>query len=281
VTATALSWQPAASPQAGHGGALSLPDPGGLTLPDPRCLSLPPKAVQVWVLKESLVEIACRALAPLLAQDELARAGAYRQERHRQRFIARRGLLRWLIALYLDCPARSLRFELSTCGKPSLGGPQAGRLAFSVSQAESMALLAFTATAFTAFTASTAFTRQGAIGVDVEQVVPGIDAAGVAREVFSGMEQKALAAQAGADPGAFFRTWSRKEALLKAVGTGLSGQPSAYTTQDDPENGRWRAWHAGRALSGWTLADLAPGPQVRAALAVAIPDVQVSLHLLS
>lgn len=275
MTATALSWQTAASPLAGHGGALSLPDPGGLALPEPPCLSLPPRAAQVWVLKDSLIEIACRALVPLLAQDELQRAGTYRQERHRQRFIARRGLLRWLIALYLDCPARSLRFELSPCGKPSLGGSQAGRLAFSVSQTESMALLAFTA--------FTAFTRQGAIGVDVEQVVPGVDAAGVAREVFSSMEQKTLASQAGADPGAFFRTWSRKEALLKAVGTGLVGQPRAYTTQDHPGNGRghWHAWHEGRALSGWTFADLAPGPQVKAALAVAIPDVQVSLHLLS
>lgn len=259
MTAAVRPWRPAPALLSGHGQARSPPDPGRLFLAS--------QAVQVWVLHDALVEPACRALAGLLAQDELQRACAYRQERHRQRFIARHGLLRWLIGRYLDCPARSLLFELSACGKPSLGGAQAPALAFSVSQTESMALLAFT--------------RQGAIGVDVEQVVPGVDAAGVAREVFSGAEQTALAtAQAGADPGAFFRTWSRKEALLKAVGTGLCGQPSAYTTQDPPESaqGRWRAWHEGHAMSGWTFADLMPSPQVRAALAVAIADAQVSLH---
>lgn len=238
---------------------------------DPDAWRLAQASVQVWVLHDADVQAVCSALAHTLSPDERARARTYRQAPHRQRFIARRGMLRWLSARYLGCTAQSLRFGCEELGKPALQRPllqrpAAPRLAFSVSQTGSMALLAF------AWDCS--------IGVDVEQLTDGVDMAGVGREVFSLIEENALAGAGRDAAAAFFRIWTRKEALLKAVGTGLSRHAKAYATQDDRQGGaqRWQASHNGAALTGWTFLDLALSPQVKAALAVSRRDAQVWLR---
>jgi 4'-phosphopantetheinyl transferase len=65
----------------------------------------------------------------------------------------------------------------------------------------------------------------------------------------------------------FYRCWTRKEAFIKAIGTGLSlpldlfdvtiGEPAAFLAfrngEENPEQ--------------WTLADVSPGPSYIAALA--------------
>lgn len=222
--------------------------------------------VQVWVLHAADVPACASALVHTLSADERARAGRYRAEVHRQRFIARRGMLRWLSARYLGCSPHALRWEVEDGGKPLWRQPVAPRLAFSLSQTESMALLAFA--------------WDCRVGVDVQQELADVDFAGVGQAVFSAAEQAALAG-AGGDAGAeFFRLWSRKEALLKAVGTGLSEEARSYTTQqaeDQRGRGEWRASHRGVPIAGWTFLDLAPGPGVKAALAVSHWSMRVSL----
>ena len=235
---------------------------------DPPCLPLLPGTVQVWVLPDADVQAACSALAHTLSPDEHERARRYQREPHRDRFIARRGMLRWLSAGYLGCAPESLCFHFDGFGKPGLQRAAAPKseLAFSVSQTQSMALLAF------AWDCS--------VGVDVEQLMDGVDITSVGREVFSLAEERALHAARPASAAAFFSTWTRKEALLKAVGTGLSLQASSYTTQDDRQReSRWRASRNGLPLAGWTFLDLMLTPGVRAALAVSRRDAQVWLNL--
>lgn len=241
--------------------------PSALLSLDPLCLPLLPNSVQVWLLPDTQVERTCSVLAHTLSPDEQARASRYQRQPHRQRFVARRGMLRWLIARYLGCRPESLCFRLDEFGKPALQWPAASALAFSVSQTEGLALLAFA--------------WDCRLGVDVEQVMDGVDSAGVGQDIFSAIEQKTLEAAKPDSAAAFFSLWSRKEALLKAVGTGLSNQSGSYTTKDDLQRGenRWRVSLNGVPFTGWTFLDLAPSPQVRAALAVSRPDAQVSLGL--
>ena len=61
-----------------------------------------------------------QALYRMLALDEQPRAGRFRFERDRNRFIARRGLLRMILARYLGLDSESLRFCYGPNGKPSL-----------------------------------------------------------------------------------------------------------------------------------------------------------------
>ena len=227
---------------------------------------LPEKAVQIWVLCDWAAEETCQALGHVLSKDERQRANSYRQITHQNSFIYRRCTLRWLIGHYLDCNPESLRFGVNPFGKPALQGPDAADFEFSISQTEGMAVLAFT--------------RNCRVGVDVEKMASGIDIHGVGQIVFSASEQKAVYASTQDEKSAFFTIWTRKEALLKAVGTGLSGQPSAYLTQDEVQHGRnqWRASHEGVPLPGWTFLDLALGPGVKGALAVSRDDAQVSMR---
>ena len=96
---------------------------GSLLLPDLSRLPLPEKTVQIWVLDDSSIEPVCSALANTLSPDERQRAHAYKRERHRKRFIARRSILRWLIGAYLSRKPESLRFSVTQFGKLVLPGP--------------------------------------------------------------------------------------------------------------------------------------------------------------
>ncbi|CAM3073084.1 4'-phosphopantetheinyl transferase superfamily protein [Cupriavidus taiwanensis] len=236
-----------------------------LVLPEPQRLALPDGAVQVWMLDDAQVNPACARLAQTLAPDERARALAYRHPRHCNAYIARRGLLRWLIGGYLRCQPEALRFAVTAFGKPVLQWPQAG-LAFSVSQTDGTALLAFA--------------LDCCLGVDVERRGGGHDVPGLGRGIFSAQEAQALARARTGSADALLSLWTRKEALLKALGTGLAADPTAYTTEDDRGRGagRWRASHHGTALSGWTCVDLEVGAAFRAALAVSLPDASVTRH---
>jgi 4'-phosphopantetheinyl transferase len=243
--------------------------PESALLCDPGRLSLQEKTVHVWVLDDSLIDQACTALAQTLSPAERQRARAYKLEKDRVRFIARRSILRSLIGRYLNCRGESLRFRIAPFGKLALQQPDAARLAFNVSQTDGMALLAFALDCH--------------VGVDVERLISGMDDTGVGREVFSSIEEAALDAARPDSAATFFSTWVRKESLLKALGTGLSGEPRSYTTRSDSQLdvGRWTASHQGAALTGWTCLDVALGPEFRGSLAVSVDRARVSLNLFS
>jgi 4'-phosphopantetheinyl transferase len=232
-------------------------------------LSLPENTVQVWVLHESVIQYACAALKHTLSPDELLRAGTYLQDKHRDCFIARRGILRRLLGGYLNCEPASLRFGSTQYGKPVLLHPDAASFAFSVSHTDGVALFAFASNC--------------RIGVDVEHWIDGMEVAGIGRDIFSSGEEETLASAGPDSVATFFSLWTRKEALLKAIGTGLSHQPMSYSTENDPQRGKgfWRASYNGAALSGWTCRDLALEPHIRGALAVSMNDAELSLQFCS
>ena len=227
---------------------------------------LPEKAVQIWVLYDLAAEATSQALGHVLSQDERQRAASYRHIKHQNSFIYRRCVLRCLISHYLGCKAESLRFELNPFGKPALHCPYAQGFEFSISQTEGLAVIAFA--------------WDCRVGVDVEKLSRDVDIHGVGQTVFSDHEQAAVNASTHDTNSNFFTIWTRKEALLKAVGTCLSGQPGDYTTQDEVPHGRnqWQASHKGMHLPGWTFLDLELAPCVKGALAVSRDDVQVSLR---
>jgi 4'-phosphopantetheinyl transferase len=236
---------------------------------EPCHLALGGNAVHVWILDDSFIEEACAALAWTLSPDERQRASAYRRDQDRLHFIGRRGALRMLIGLYLDRAPESLRFQVARFGKLALQADDDRRLAFNMSGTDGKALLAFAWDCH--------------VGVDVERIVSGMDLAGIASQIFSPLEKAVLDA-AGKDlPAAFFSTWTRKEALLKALGIGLSGEPQAYTTKGDLRAGvgRWTSSFMDGAMTGWTGCDLDTDPHFRAALAVSLEHARVSLKLAS
>jgi 4'-phosphopantetheinyl transferase len=186
--------------------------------------------VHVWRAGLDLDPADHERLRAFLSADESARADRFLRPEHRRRFANGRGLVRQVLAGYLETEPGRIRFVYGPQGKPGL---PATALRFNLSHSGGRALLAVT--------------RGRELGVDIERIRPEIDCLGIARRVFSEAEQRAL--RAVPEPlrrRAFFAAWTRKEAYVKARGGGLSiplrdfdvslapGEPPALLRAPDP-----------------------------------------------
>ena len=171
---------------------------------------LTPGVVHVWSLPLDLADAQVAGLRASLSADEEARAARYHFDRHRRRFIACRGQVRKILAGYLNAKAGELRFHYGPRGKPALDGMSRGRAVhFNVSNSHNVALCAV------------ALDRE--LGVDVEHVREPRDFDGLAAQFFARQEVELLRSLPGEQRlQAFFNCWTRKEAVLKALGTGLA-----------------------------------------------------------
>jgi 4'-phosphopantetheinyl transferase len=166
--------------------------------------------VEVVVVKLELPDDEVHAAKALLSADELERADRFAFRRDRHRFIATHAKLRQLLGEHLDMAPEALEFSYGPFGKPSLASQPAGHdLRFNVSHSGDVAVFAFT---------------QGRdVGVDVEAVASMDDRDEVAEQCFSDMEQRFYSALSEEDkPQGFFNCWTRKEAVVKAMGDGLN-----------------------------------------------------------
>jgi len=174
----------------------------------PRIQELARDAVTVWPIRiDGVGEAAEARLAGVLSNDETARAARFRFVRDRRAFVVSRAALRLLLGAYLKAEPETLAFELGAHGKPHIAG--ATRVHFNVSHSGGLALAAFATGC--------------EIGVDVEAIRTLPDRDAVARRFFHAEEAADLAALPERErDGAFFSCWTRKEALLKASGAGLT-----------------------------------------------------------
>jgi 4'-phosphopantetheinyl transferase len=196
----------------------------------------------------------------LLAADERARAERFYFEPHRQRYARTHAASRLLIARYLGAAPAALVIAPDAGGRPILPSP-AARLHFNLSHSGDVALVAVASSA--------------PVGVDVEVVRDVPDFAAIARRHFAPTEVEHLLRLAPAEQLAgFYVTWTRKEAFVKALGLGLSHPLDAFCTgrPDRPPDLRHTG---GAAYSDWTMADLAPAPGYKAAVAVAQPNMAI------
>ncbi|WP_232662269.1 4'-phosphopantetheinyl transferase family protein [Pseudonocardia sp. TRM90224] len=152
-------------------------------------------------------------LVDLLDAHERDRLSRFRQPIDSARYLAAHSLTRIVLAGMLGLDAAAITFD-RTCrcgkqhGKPVLADRPTP--AFSMTHAGDLVGVAV---------------HSAAVGIDVEQIRELPDLAGMAEHVCSPAE---LAAGIP-DPGAFFTAWTRKEALLKATGDGLSTPMSTIT----------------------------------------------------
>ena len=173
----------------------------------------PINEVLLWNFNLDAIDAA--AVAPMLSPDERDRAGRFRFDQHAQRFIAARAALRYALAGLTSSAPEAIVFTYGEHGKPA-----SGDLHFNLSHAEHRALVAVT--------------RIAPVGVDVEAIKPERASLDVARRFFAAVEIAELERLAGAAyADAFFQLWARKEAVLKAVGTGIGGGLASFAVPLD------------------------------------------------
>ena len=179
----------------------------------PAAAEIGPGEVHLWLARlDDLAGAAADALC-FLSPEERARAARFTFARDRRRFLAAHAHQRAILARCLSMPAGRLTFIGGPEEKPALlrvaGAPD---LRFSLSHSGAHALFAVT------------IGRE--VGVDIEVIQPDVDALALAEGVFSADICNALRLlPREARVHAFYRAWTRLEAVLKARGVGFSLDP--------------------------------------------------------
>ncbi len=164
-------------------------------------------------------------LAPDAAREAEALAWLDRDERStwergvpevRRRFSLCRAALRAILCLRLDCRNQELSFGASSHGKPFAvvrGAPSP--VSFNVSHSGSHGLVAVAS--------------GKRVGVDIEVRTSRRNLEAPIEATMGPEEQAELAALRGAEAlRLFYRIWTFKEALIKALGTGFAVDPSGF-----------------------------------------------------
>ncbi|MFJ6796600.1 4'-phosphopantetheinyl transferase family protein [Streptomyces sp. NPDC091268] len=217
---------------------------------------LPPvgAGLAVWALDTTSEVVGGHPVAgaaAVLDAAERDRAGRLVRDRDRHRYLASHLGLRVLLGGYLGLAPERVVLVRETC--PCCGGPHGrpavagGALHFSLSHSDDVAYLAFAGVP---------------VGVDVE-AVPSADAvADVLNTLHPAETAELTALPEPLRPAAMGRVWCRKEAYLKATGTGLArglAEPYVGTAP------------APAPVAGWTLTDLPAPTGYAAAVALHAP----------
>ena len=169
--------------------------------------SLPEGELHIWRVDLPVAPALLTICQSLLSPEEATRAERRRQPQARRLFITGRGVLRQLLAAVTGLDPRELAIIAASGGKPELPG---SGIAFNVAHSGDTILIAVS--------------RSGQLGVDVEHIDPTRPFDEVAQHSCTPGESLELFALNDMDERrqAFYRLWTRKEAVAKADGRGLA-----------------------------------------------------------
>jgi len=209
--------------------------------------------IHIWGVHVPDVLDRLDTLHSTLCAEEQEKAARFFRESDRQSSIAARGALRILLSGYTGIPAVEIAFNYSENGKPGfvppassrLSGEQPGRqdacdtISFNVSHSGEWVVLGFG--------------RKRNIGVDVEKIKREMDVRAIATRYFA-PEEIALIDNAEDQHDMVFQLWARKEAYVKARGSGLFQELSGFSVPVDngnlPEVGEKDGWIFQRLEAG-------------------------------
>ncbi|MEB3358631.1 MAG: 4'-phosphopantetheinyl transferase superfamily protein [Synechococcales bacterium] len=225
----------------------------------PPVLTLKESEVHLWQASLDVSADLLTQLARSLSADERDRANRFKFAQHRQAYVAARGILRQMLAAYLQANPAHLCFQYGDRGKPALVSPNPLNLSFNLSHSNNLALYAVT--------------RHVPVGVDVECLRSLPDADKLAERFFTPQEATLLKAMAAADrERLFFKLWTCKEAYLKAIGEGIAGLHTVEISLGLPVSEPvLRLPYAPHTVKAWSLQTLDLGDRYLAALAVKLP----------
>jgi 4'-phosphopantetheinyl transferase len=161
--------------------------------------------VRVWIVPVDVPPDTAARCRDLLDEGERARAAAFLSPRDQRRFTVAHGALRILAGRELKAPSAALTWIPGRYGKPELVSPWSG-LHTSLSHSGDMIAAAISA--------------GRPVGVDIQHLVPGLDAVGMSARFFPPDEAEYVAAGRDASVRAdrLAHLWARKEAVVKAAG---------------------------------------------------------------
>ena len=209
--------------------------------------------------------------APHTTPQEQQEAGRYVHMEDAARHLAGRALARRLLCAAFGQDSAAV-FVRSPYGKPFCPGVSVD---FSISHSGSMVWVALC--------------RCASVGIDVERIRPLPDAAELTSQLHP-QEQKDLLALPPAElQTAFYRCWTRKEAVIKAAGMGLSMPLQSFSVHTGPQESGWIASFTANAAQGtatmledggqWTSRDIRTTDGYQCSVAAHCPSLDVVVCL--
>jgi 4'-phosphopantetheinyl transferase len=223
-------------------------------------MAVPPRLdlghVHVWQLLEADWKPRLAELQAALSSGDAKRANKHYFARDRERYMAGHGLLRILLGSYLQQVPAEIRFVNGPHGKPSLDpAAHSADLCFNLSDTDGVAMVGLC--------------RCTELGVDIERIREDFPHDEIAERFYSPREKSDLQ---GLPPEerreAFYAAWTRKEALVKATGAGLSGIDEVQVPVAPWRPSQGRVWPLSYGGTSWSLFDLDAGKEYAATLVV-------------
>jgi len=218
--------------------------------PPPRDLSLAEQEIHMWRVPLDVPADAVAGLLEILSVEERARMQGYKFERDARHFGVSRARLRVILGGYTGMPPRDVHIDYLEHGKPALRLSSCPPpICFNASHSGGLSVVAV------------ALGRE--VGVDIEKIRPFPEAESIAERFFTPGERDALRHLSVEDkePG-FFRCWTRKEAYIKARGSGLTFELNRFEVTVDGGLPPRLCHVDGRMdeAQRWWMADVQPGP---------------------
>ena len=188
----------------------------------PDTLSLSKDYIDVWLC--DLQQLSGDNYYSILSEDECARADKLKVEDKKQQYIITRGALRQRLGLLTNIDPKDFVFEYLEHEKPVLANNhQCADITFNVSHSHDLALIAIA--------------QKLNVGIDIEKINHESDHQALITRFFSAAEQSEFHAMPKSNRAkAFCACWTRKEAFIKATGSGITYGLDNFDVTVDPEN---------------------------------------------
>ncbi|WP_395664326.1 4'-phosphopantetheinyl transferase family protein [Methylocella sp.] len=189
-----------------------------------REIAIPGPGVKLWLVDVAPDPTVLRAAAAVTSEEELARAERFFRLEDKARFLIARATLRRLLGRRLGRRPSDFDFAATAHGRPYLA--HRPELSFNVSHSGSHALVALS--------------DGRPVGVDIEAARDLPDALDLSGLFFHEAEHRAIASRPDATErlAAFYRVWTAKEAVLKALGLGIAGHLKNFEIALEPSGPR-------------------------------------------
>lgn len=185
-----------------------LNDPRNLVDSLPEMPELDMDDIHIWTVSFNLPDNLVADLEILLSRDEIKKANSFQFPYLKRQYIVFHATLKKILGSYLGL--KEIAFEHGPYGKPAVSEKiNPDNIRFNMSKSSETGVYTFM--------------LQNEVGIDIEKVAPLTDMGNIVNRHFSEKE-KCIYQELPKEEKLnwFYTIWTRKEALLKAIGTGLN-----------------------------------------------------------
>ena len=177
--------------------------------------------VHIWILSRNLFNGKINQFHSYLSLWEQKKTMSLQYAKDRDDFVLGRGALRLLLSQYHGAHPREIEICNNRFGKPLLGDGRSG-LNFNVAQSGNSQVFSLV--------------KRRRIGIDIELIDHDVKMNDLMKEYFSVSEIREIQAQPSyMRTYAFFKTWTQKEALIKACGLGYELSSKSFCVDTNPK----------------------------------------------